>query len=217
MTGAPRHIHTAAKLRLVPADPIEVQAVETNRGVAPTEIGTDRLIIRPWLDEDEGPATELISANRAHLMRWFPLNEPRESDRMYVARQIRRSREGDADGSCFRRLITLRGSGEPIGAINLNRITRGLEWSADANWWIAARHTRRGLAFETVSAVLRFAMVDQPSGLGLHVIHAGVCPDNEPGMALVQKLGFVIEPKLASHLHINGAWLRHETLILRAC
>jgi RimJ/RimL family protein N-acetyltransferase len=90
------------------------------------------------------------------------------------------------------------------------RIARGLQSSADANWWISSEFLRQGYGKEGVDAMLRNAFGDLPSGLGLHTVHAGIAPDNLASIRLARALGFRHESGVQSYLRIGERWELHD-------
>ena len=193
--------------RIAPTTPVEV--------ISPEEVRTPNLTLRPLVEADRGAFLALVRGSREHLTPWVPLHAPGESDDAYFDRQLERCRSGDASGESWRRVGALR-DGTLVGVFNLNAITRGLSWYADAVWWIGRAYTRRGLATEGVSAMLEFALSDPPAGLGLHAVHAGIDPENTPSRRLVERLGFVEDPTQRSHLQVGSQWRTHDFFVKRA-
>jgi len=196
-----------ALLTLRPPAPVRV--------VSPVESRTPRLTLRPLRPTDRQEYLRVVRASREHLAPWIPLNQAGESDDAFFDRQLAAAADGDRTGACWRRVGVL-ADGSIAGSFHLNAITRGLGWWADATWWVAAELTGRGLATEGVRAMLEYALRDPPVGLGLHAVHAGVDPENEPSRRLVEKLGFVHDPAQCSHLKVGEDWRRHEFYIKRA-
>ncbi len=193
--------------RLSPQTPVEV--------ISPSEVRTPRLTLRPLVEADREAFLTLVSESRSHLTPWVPLNGAGESDEAYFDRQLARRRAGDETGEAWRRIGVLE-DGSIIGAFNLNAITRGLSWHADAVWWVGRDFTRRGLATEGVRAMLRFALSDPPAGLGLHAVHAGVDPENTVCQRMVERLGFCEDPSQRSHLQVGSAWRMHDFFVKSA-
>lgn len=185
------------------------------RVLAPAELTTARLAIRPLSASDRAEFLRVLRLSRQHLARWFPTTKPGEADAEYFDRQLHRAAESDRDGSAWRRAAFL-DNGALAGIVNINRIERGLDWQADCCWWVAADQTRRGLALEMLSAALDHALADLPRGLGLGSIHAGIHPANAPSRLLAQRLGFAPDPALTSRLYVDGDWQTHEAWTLRA-
>jgi ribosomal-protein-alanine N-acetyltransferase len=108
------------------------------------------------------------------------------------------------------------GGGRIAGCFNINNIARGLSFEADVNWWISSDCTGRGLATEGAKAVLDFALADMPEGLGLHMIHGGIVPDNTANIRVALKAGMHHEPGGQSFLKIGSRWVKHELYVRRA-
>ena len=193
--------------RIAPRNPVEV--------VSPEEVRTPRLTLRPLREADRGAFLDLVRSSAGHLTPWVPLHQPGETDDAYFDRQLERAREGDATGQAWRRVGVL-ADGTLAGVFNLNAITRGLSWHADAVWWVGSGFTRRGLGAEGVNAMLSYAMGDPPGGLGLHAVHAGVDPENTASRRLVEKLGFTQDPTQRSHLQVGREWRTHDFFVKRA-
>ncbi len=192
---------------LAPRTPIEV--------ISPLEARTARMTLRPLTPRDRGEFLRAVRDSREHLTPWVPLNRPGEPDDAFFDRQLAAAIEGDRTGASWRRVGVLE-DGRIVGTFHLNAISRGLDWWADATWWIARAHTRKGLATEGVRAMLAYAMQQPPEGLGLHAVHAGIDPENQASLRLVQSLGFAHDPAQTSHLQVGEQWRRHEFYIKRA-
>jgi len=198
-------IFTKRPARVVPVRPVEVLP----RGVVTTE----RLTLRPLAGSDRGEFLHALRASRSHLRPWFPTNGEGESDGAYFERQVARAAETDADGSAWRRGAFL-ADGSLAGVVHVNRIERGLDWQADACWWVSAEHAGRGVGREMVAAAVDHAFADLPAGLGLHRLHAGIHPANEPSRRLAERLGFRVDPSKTSRLLVDGSWQAHEAWVL---
>lgn len=188
--------------------PIEVSASE------PPAVRTERLTLRRLLPSDREAFIDAVRASLDHLANWTPLHEPGESDDAFFDRQLAAMQRGDADGSAWRR-VAFNAEGTLIGVFNLNAITRGLEWQADASWWIHAEHTRRGYASEGIGAMLRHAFEPLPAGLGLLAVHCGIDPANEASRRCAEACGFVHDPGQRSYLRMGDRWAIHEFYIAR--
>ncbi len=177
---------------------------------------TSRLTLRPLRESDRDEYLRVIRASRDHLDRFSPLHRPGESDDDLFLRQLELTEAGDRNGTGWRRVGVL-DDGRIAGVLNLNAIRRGLCLEADANWWIAADCIRRGLAVEGVRAMLDYAFLDLPKGLGLHRVFAGIQPENEASLRMAARLGFVrVEGGVSSYLHAGGRWERHDVYVADA-
>jgi RimJ/RimL family protein N-acetyltransferase len=117
-------------------------------------------------------------------------------------------RAGDDHGKAWRRIAVL-SDGRIAGAFNLNDIRRGLEFDADANWWISADQVGQGLGAEGLRAVLDFALADLPRGLGLQRVHAAIMPSNCASIRLARHVGLRQGGGKAS-IRLCDRWVLHE-------
>ncbi|MBX3315439.1 MAG: GNAT family N-acetyltransferase [Phycisphaeraceae bacterium] len=187
--------------RIAPERAVEV--------VAPCGVTAGRMVLRALAESDRESFLATINGSRAHLEPWIPLNNPGESDDAFFERQLQLASTGDSQGTAWRRIGVLP-SGEIVGGFNLNAIARGLQSSADMNWWIASGHTRQGLAREGIVSTLRHAFADLPAGLGLHTIHAGIAPENRASIRLALSLGFSHDRGVQSYLRVGERWELHD-------
>lgn len=205
---APPHPGARARLALIaPPEPVAVGAPGTLR--------TPRLLLRPLRESDRERYLETLRAARAALDRHSPLHRDGETDEQLFGRQLALTSESDAAGSGFRRVGVLE-DGTIVGAFNLHGITRGLEFKADANWWVRTDLTGRGLASEGVGALVRHALADLPEGLGLHAVQAWITRDNAASIRIAEKLGFVRAGEERSHLLTGSNWMLHDLYVRRA-
>ncbi len=193
---------TRTTARITPARPIAVD-VKTDK---------EHLTLRPLQESDREAFCEILSASRAQLDRFSPLHRPGETDDELFSRLLQMAIDGDATGKACRRVGVL-DDGTLIGAFNLNEITRGLTWEADANWWIDARLAGRGLATLGVRALLRYAFDDLPAGLGLHRVTCSIMPGNTASKRVAEKAGFRMQEGVCIHLHLGQRWVRHDVFV----
>lgn len=149
----------------------------------PVTLRTERLILRPWRDEDLAPL--------------FAINGDPESMRYFAATMTRA--ESDAWGARMRAHFAEHGwgfwvvaeaaSGDFVGVVGLMTIP----WQADftpaveIGWRVGARFRRQGYAAEAARAALEFGF----GVLGLASIVAFTVPGNAASWKLMEKLGMV--------------------------
>jgi len=92
-----------------------------------------------------------------------------------------------------------------IGACNITHIERGAAQSAKLGYWIGEGHARQGFARAAVGAVNQFCF----EKLGLHRIEAGVQPENEASIKVLEAMGYSYEGRARGMLKINGQWRDH--------
>lgn len=143
---------------------------------------TERLLLRPWYDED---VFALHAINQDPVVIRFLSDEPPGLDE--VRSMIDRQRAVERDrGYCFW-AAERRDTGELIGFCGLKPGPRQTPIAGDVEigWRIASRHWRRGFAYEGASACLTRAWE-----LGIPSVAAITVPANEPSWRLMEKLGF---------------------------
>jgi hypothetical protein len=78
-------------------------------------------------------------------------------------------------------------------------------------FWLSADALGRGLAEESVRALLDHAISDMPLGLGLHRVHGYIAPENQACRRLVHKLGMRMCLNAAPlELRIGPRLVRHD-------
>lgn len=201
--------------------PLHVSGTPVDRDLPPRPdpvrdvLRTPRLILRPITIDDRNEFLRVIRDSRQHLSRFSPLHLPGESDDALFDRQLTLASAGEASGSAFRR-IAVDHFGRIVGAFNLNNITRGMEWAADCNWWVAADQTRRGYAVEGVTALVEHALAELPFGLGLSRVAAYIQRCNTASVRTALRAGFIRAGDERSYIQTGGNWDLHD-LYIRRC
>jgi len=153
-----------------------------------------------------GDREELLDLRRTSwdfLRPW----EPRRRGIDPCGRDWFRSYYESAQQSNTERLLLIHRTEECIlGSISLNEIVRGSFRSAYLGYWIGEPHARHGYMTEGLQLALRHAF----RRLRLHRLEANVCPENEPSLALLQRVGFRREGYSPRYLKIAGRWRDHE-------
>jgi [ribosomal protein S5]-alanine N-acetyltransferase len=203
------HNDTARGRTLAPADPVRVEAPAAD-GLT---IRTRRMFLRPLEPGDQPALLAAANASRSSLDLSFPLWRPDESDGAMFARQLELARPAAAANfrsAPFLRLVAVLADGTIAGGFHINAIVRGLEGTADINWWIASPHAGRGLATEGLEAILRFALGDLPAGLGLQRASASITRDNCASARVAEKAGMVRAGEEKSYLSTGDRWVLHD-------
>jgi RimJ/RimL family protein N-acetyltransferase len=167
------------------------------------------MVLRPLREGDRPEFLRVIRASREHLKACSCLHREGESDGQVFARQLELCRDGDEHGTAWRRIGVLE-DGRIAGAFNLNAITRGLVFEADANWWVSADQARQGLGTEGVTAMLEYALRDLPRGLGLQRVMAAIMPSNAAGISLARRVGLKRQCTGRVSIRIGDRWELHE-------
>ena len=147
----------------------------------PVTLTTERLILRPWRDEDLDP---LFAINGdPESMRYFAATMTRAESDAWAARM----RAHFAEHGWGFWVVAEAATGEFAGVVGLMTIP----WQADftpaieIGWRIGPRFRRRGYAEEAARAALGFGF----DSLGLESIVAFTVPGNAASWKLMEKLG----------------------------
>lgn len=211
---ADRHLHSPPHTSPTTGSPADADLPPRPDPVRDV-LRTPRLTLRPITIDDRDEFLRVIRQSRQHLARFSPLHLPGEADLALFDRQLSLAAAGEASGSAFRRIATDH-LGRIVGAFNLNNITRGMEWAADCNWWVAADQTRRGYAVEGVTAIVQHALAELPFGLGLSRVAAYIQRRNTPSIKTALRAGFIRAGDECSYVQTGGNWDLHD-LYIRRC
>lgn len=175
-------------------------------------ITTDRLILRPWKDDDVAPFAAMNADPQ--VMEFFPSlwtkAQSEESARRVQAAYAR-------NGFCMF-AAELRSSGQFIGFIGLTPLGFPIPGVAqptvEIGWRLARAHWGKGLATEGAQAVVRYAF----DTLRLKEIVAIAVPANVRSLRVMEKIGMKRAPELDfDHPRIAAGHplRRHVVYILR--
>lgn len=149
----------------------------------PNRIQAARVLLRAY-QEDINSILELLEPNREQLIREFPqmawLRTPEEV-RDFLEQKTEQWRSGK--NFCYG--IWSRGEEKQVGQIQVKNISWDIP-SAELGYFIGAAWQRRGLATESIRAILRVAFDE----LGFQRIYVRILVSNAESFALAKKLGF---------------------------
>jgi ribosomal-protein-alanine N-acetyltransferase len=191
--------------------------VERHRPGLGPQIETERLTIRLAEADDAADRIAYDRRNAAHLAPWEPRRNPALAYDLAWRRNALAQQRADAQadrGYAF--FARLRGdhaertgetaaSGEIVASVNLSNVVRGAFQACHLGYSVDAAHEGKGIAFEAVGAVVRFAFDE----LHLHRVMANYQPVNERSAKLLRRLGFTVEGYARDYLSIDGAWRDH--------
>lgn len=178
----------------------------------PWERAGERVRVAPVAEADL-PALRLAAErSRDRLAVWGPV-EPDRIDRLI-------DRQG-ADGWTFL-VHALDPAGPPglAARIDLDHPVGGRLSAATLGYEAFDPYAGRGLTREGLALLLDIAFADQPGGLGLHRVEAGVQPANLRSAGLLRSLGFRLEghsPRLVRVPTLGDAadgWRDHDRFAL---
>lgn len=152
----------------------------------PTELTTERLVLRRWRPEDR-PAFAAMNAD-PRVMRHFPsLLSREESDA--TADRVEAYFQKHGYGLWA---VEIPGAAPFAGFVGLSspRFESHFTPCVEIGWRLAAEHWRRGYATEGARAALRFAF----ETLALDEVVALTVPDNLASRRVMEKLGMTRDP-----------------------
>lgn len=150
---------------------------------------------------------EFITLNRASTRLHRALISPPTTPEEFNA-FLKRSRSDD----CESFLICRTEDGAIVGTINLSQIFRGGFQNAYLGYYVGEVYAGQGYMTEALRLMLRYAFVE----LKLHRVEANIQPENVASIALVRRVGFVLEGYSRRYLKICGRWRDHERWALIA-
>ena len=154
------------------------------------------------VDDAEALAVTL-QENRAFLTPWEPARDDDyfsvESQRAALVRAL------DAYARESMLPLVIIDSGQLVGRITINGITRGAFQSASIGYWVSQTHNGRGLATAAVADVITIAFKE----LGLHRLQAETLLHNTPSQRVLTSNGYRPFGIAPSYLKIAGEWQDH--------
>ena len=152
---------------------------------------TQRLELRPLCP---GDATEVRSLAAAREVAATTLRIPHPYPEGAAEAWIESVSAAMVQGEAVVWAITLRGSGELVGAVGLEISTDHAR--AELGYWVGVPYWNRGYATEAAAALVEHAF----SSLGLNRVFAHYFATNEASGRVMQKLGMVREGRLRQHV-----------------
>lgn len=148
-------------------------------------IETERLILRPWKDEDKEPFARM-NAN-PEVMRYFSGTMSRAESDAAVARYINHQSD---HGYCFW-AVEEKAEGAFIGFVGLNNPNDlPLDNCVEIGWRLDPKYWGKGYATEGAHASLRFGFDEK----GLDEILSITTHNNKPSRAVMERLGMTWDP-----------------------
>jgi len=189
-SGEARDCWVAARVLTDGADPAPV-AWAVSDEPTPIEIDAGRLLLRPWRRDD---APEVLALAADPLMRRYSsVGEVGDLDGARAWIESRRV-PGRLDWS-----VRQAGTGALLGRVGLMRLLPDAE-SAEVGYWTTPAARGRGVATESVEAVVGYAF----DVLGRHRLEIRHVPGNEASCAVARKAGFRVEGvQRDAHHHVD--------------
>jgi ribosomal-protein-alanine N-acetyltransferase len=150
---------------------------------------------------DEGDRNEFLALTQASRTLHAEWIQPPLDDQDFEA-LFQRTKEAN-----FIALAVLEGPTYRLaGLITLSQIFYGPFQSAYMGYWLGEGYAGRGVMTEAMRLALHFALQE----IALHRLEANIQPGNLRSIALVKRVGFVLEGYSQKYLNILGEWRDHE-------
>jgi RimJ/RimL family protein N-acetyltransferase len=152
-------------------------------------IETERLILRPWREEDKPIFNSII--NTPAMMKYFGGVKPAKDIYPLIDRQMEKQA---ADGHCMWAVET-KADGALAGICGLRlggHPGTPVDGMYELGWRIAERHWGQGIAREAAEASRDWGWANTPA----RTIAAWTNPDNAPSWGLMLRIGMTRRPEL---------------------
>ena len=151
-----------------------------------TELRTDRLIMRPWHDEDREPFAALTAD--PEVQRYFPGRLSREESDAFVDQM--QAEHAERGWSLW--ALEVAGTGEFIGYTGLEvpSFDEHFMPAVEVGWRLARDAWGKGYATEAARAAVAFGFDE----LKLDEIVSFTVPHNAPSRAVMERLGMTHDP-----------------------
>jgi RimJ/RimL family protein N-acetyltransferase len=166
-------------------------------GIELTRLESERLIVRRFADSDL--ATFLAYRNDPEVARYQAWESCTEREATTIIEELKSLQPG-TPGEWFQFAIELKETGALIGDCALKVEHDGPQ--AEVGYTLSREHQGKGYASEAVSCLLDYAFGD----LGLHRVVAITDQENEPSVALLERLGIRREGHFVQNAWFKGRW-----------
>jgi RimJ/RimL family protein N-acetyltransferase len=162
-----------------------------------THLESERLTLRRFADSDLAPF--LAYRNDPEVARYQAWESCTEREATAMIEELKSLQPG-APGEWFQFAIELKETGALIGDCALKVEEDGRQ--AEVGFSLSREHRGKGYASEAVSCLLDYAFGD----LGLHRVVAVTDQENEPSIALLERLGMRREGSFVHNAWSKGKW-----------
>jgi RimJ/RimL family protein N-acetyltransferase len=162
-----------------------------------TRLESERLTLRRFVDSDLAPF--LAYRNDPKVARYQAWESCTEHEATAVIEEMKLLQPG-TPGEWFQFAIELKETGALVGDCALKVEQDGQQ--AEIGFTLAREHQGKGYASEAVSRLLDYAFGD----LGLHRVVAIADRENEPSLALLERLGMRREGCFVQNAWFKGRW-----------
>ena len=177
---------------------------------APTELRTERLLLRRWRAEDAGALAPVLEANVGRLRGWIPARVAEPAELAEIERRLATNARAFDDDREWRYAIVLPASGAIVGEVSLfprveaTRVALPDADRAEIGYWLDAGVTGRGLATEAAAAMLDLARRLAAEMPALRTVEIRCDARNAPSAAVPRRLGFHLARTIETPPHRAG-------------
>jgi RimJ/RimL family protein N-acetyltransferase len=165
----------------------------------PDVLEGERVIVRPWEDDDSDDLWDAIDSSREHLEAWMPwVDRYRNPDN--ALEYCRRSRARWMLREDLPVAIVERATGRVVGGSGIHRP----DWKYrlfEIGYWLREDAQGRGYASETVQLLTRMAFDD----LDANRVELRIDTTNVSSLRIAERLGFVLEGTLRRKMPAPGS------------
>jgi RimJ/RimL family protein N-acetyltransferase len=165
-------------------------------GVLPTEIRTERLLLRPWRAEDAADLKPVLEANRDHLGPWIPARVATPAPVPVLAERLSGFAADFTADREWRFGMFLLVDGGLLGEVALfprslaGRVPFEQADKVELGYWLRRDETGRGLVTEASKTLLALASTIPRFSR----VEIRCDARNAPSAAIPQRLGFTLDP-----------------------
>lgn len=168
-------------------------------------VESERITLRLPQHGDYRDWAALRHNSQEHLAPWEPSWSADHLTRKAFTNRVYWAQRSVTSGTALPLFLTLRSSGDILGAVTLDNIRRGPAQAGTLGYWIGQKYARQGYMREAIEAVNHYAF----STLDLSRLEAACLPENTASRGVLEKSGFKYEGVAQSYLQISGRWRNH--------
>lgn len=168
-------------------------------------VESERMTLRLPQHSDYRYWAALRHNSQGHLTRWEPAWSADHLTRKAFTNRVYWAQRSVTNGTALPLFLTLRNTGDILGAVTLDNVRRGPAQAGTLGYWIGEQYARQGYMREAIDAVTHYAFAT----LDLSRLEAACLPENKASRGVLEKSGFKYEGVAQSYLQIGGRWRNH--------